>query len=569
MLRPPPVHPRLPSCLREYLMSDFGAAPASIKPAGLPIGWRDLTLVEVAEVVMGNSPPGTSYNDVGQGVPLVNGPAEFGKGPLSSPSTSRFTEEGTKFCEPGDLLVCVRGWTTGRTNVADQRYCIGRGVAAVRGYEAQQYLNHFVASRSAALLARATGSTFPSISISELANLRVPVPPLNQQPAIVTALERELSAIDKGVSFILAARDHSVQMTGAVLQSAFSGDAGLRLPELDVSPGQEVGRGQASNALADANGAGRKLRRLSEICELKLGKARSPSNRAGEHATPYIRAANITNEGLDLREVFEMDFSPREREQFELRAGDIVVAEASGSSDQVGKPALWSGGIEPCCFQNTVIRLRPIGALPEYVLILLRHCYTNGVFSRLSAGVGINHLGLTRLGEILVPVPDLDEQRRVVAMVDARLSSIAHARTVTDRALAQAGELRQAVWQRAFSGRLCKLPEAVGSAAEIADGIAERRAGAAKRPSRRATKELPLKLSESPGAASVLEALARHPQGISPEGLLSESGYSAEQVEDFYEALASIGERLLEERPSGEDAMRWPRDAAIVLKLAS
>lgn len=104
-------------------------------PALLPEGWAWVRLGDIAEVVMGNSPPGTSYNRFGRGVPLINGPTEFGPGQLDNPAVVQYTDEPSRMCEVGDLLLCVRGSTTGRTNVASFAACIGRGVAAIRAVE--------------------------------------------------------------------------------------------------------------------------------------------------------------------------------------------------------------------------------------------------------------------------------------------------------------------------------------------------------------------------------------------------------------------------------------------------
>lgn len=100
---------------------------------------------------------------------------------------------------------------------------------------------------------------------------------------------------------------------------------------------------------------------VGEVGEVKTGMARTPRNRPGVNATKYLRAANITEKGLDLTDLLEMDFNAEEREVFALRPGDIVLSEASGSPEQVGKPAQWNGELPLCCFQNTVLRFRPMG----------------------------------------------------------------------------------------------------------------------------------------------------------------------------------------------------------------
>jgi len=55
---------------------------------------------------------------------------------------------------------------------------------------------------------------------------------------------------------------------------------------------------------------------------------------------PYLRAANVTWSGLELSDVKEMNFTEAESETYELRPGDVLVAEASGSASEVGKPAI-------------------------------------------------------------------------------------------------------------------------------------------------------------------------------------------------------------------------------------
>ena len=64
----------------------------------------------------------------------------------------------------------------------------------------------------------------------------------------------------------------------------------------------------------------------------------------------YMRAANVTWGGLDLSDVKEMDFTPAEYETYGLLTGDILLSEASGTADEVGKPAVWNGEVDGCCF---------------------------------------------------------------------------------------------------------------------------------------------------------------------------------------------------------------------------
>ncbi|MCS3956723.1 type I restriction enzyme S subunit [Salinibacter ruber] len=146
------------------------------------------TLSDVAEVVRGTSPSGDTCNEKGKGIPLLNGPTEFGS---HHPDPVQYTVEPKKFAQPGDLLFCVRGSTTGRMNWADQEYAIGRGLAAIRAEEdkdLQPYIRALVEYRLGVLLQEATGSTFPNVSLSQLRGLEIPKHNLPTQRRIADIL---------------------------------------------------------------------------------------------------------------------------------------------------------------------------------------------------------------------------------------------------------------------------------------------------------------------------------------------------------------------------------------------
>jgi type I restriction enzyme S subunit len=112
---------------------------------------------------MGQSPDGDSYNTTGVGVPLINGPVEFSKDSFGKTIRSKFTTQPTKFCKEGDLILCVRGSTTGRMNIAGFDACVGRGVAAIRAKHYQPWINHFISSKRDEIHDKGTGATFPNV----------------------------------------------------------------------------------------------------------------------------------------------------------------------------------------------------------------------------------------------------------------------------------------------------------------------------------------------------------------------------------------------------------------------
>ena len=125
-------------------------------------------------------------------MPLINGPEEFGP---NHPTPVQWTSAPTKVCKPDDILYCVRGNTTGRMNIADREYCIGRGIASIRGISGRSdtfFLRYLLNFRNPELysIARAGGSTFPNLGRSQSADLPVSIPQsLNEQRAIARVLE--------------------------------------------------------------------------------------------------------------------------------------------------------------------------------------------------------------------------------------------------------------------------------------------------------------------------------------------------------------------------------------------
>jgi len=129
-------------------------------------------LNDIAEVVMGQSPKGEDVNTDGDGFPLLNGPTEFKH---RYPEPVQYTTEGRKFSKDGDILFCVRGSTTGRMNYADQRYAIGRGIAAIRGKNGYPtpYVRAVIERNLDRLLVAATGSTFPNVGRDLVLNFEI------------------------------------------------------------------------------------------------------------------------------------------------------------------------------------------------------------------------------------------------------------------------------------------------------------------------------------------------------------------------------------------------------------
>ena len=150
-----------------------------------------LTLSDIAEIIMGQSPKGEDCNSDPSGTPLLNGPTEFGP---RYPVAVQFTSDPKRFSKAGDILFCVRGSTTGRMNLADRAYAIGRGIAAIRGKNGYPtaFVKGMIDSTLPSLLVQATGSTFPNVSREMLNNLKIPF----VDPETAKQIAKILSSLD-------------------------------------------------------------------------------------------------------------------------------------------------------------------------------------------------------------------------------------------------------------------------------------------------------------------------------------------------------------------------------------
>lgn len=159
------------------------------------LGVGSQSLGSIAAITMGSSPPGTSYNEVGKGMVFYQGVRDFG---VRSPSNRVWTTEPVRTAEAGDTLVSVRA-PVGRTNVATETTCLGRGLAGLRS-DSPSTIYHLLRSVPEVWAPyEAEGTVFGSINKTQLDTLPVPV----VEPSHASALEVRLSAIDRRVTTAL------------------------------------------------------------------------------------------------------------------------------------------------------------------------------------------------------------------------------------------------------------------------------------------------------------------------------------------------------------------------------
>ncbi|MNQ22851.1 Type I restriction modification DNA specificity domain protein [compost metagenome] len=143
----------------------------------IPEGWEVLDLSEIANITMGQSPPGESYNEQGNGMIFYQGCTDFGN---RYPTIRKFTTLPTRFAKEGDVLLSVRA-PVGTLNIAKDDCCIGRGLAALNSKDnCISYLFGVMVNLKQIFDRRnVDGTTFGSITKDDLFSLKV-IKPSNE-----------------------------------------------------------------------------------------------------------------------------------------------------------------------------------------------------------------------------------------------------------------------------------------------------------------------------------------------------------------------------------------------------
>ena len=140
----------------------------------IPDGWEVGKLKDIANIIMGQSPPGESYNNEAQGMIFFQGCTDFGN---RFPTVRQFTTQPTRYAKEGDILLSVRA-PVGTLNIAKENCCIGRGLAALNSKDnCIAYLFGVMLNLKQIFDRRnVDGTTFGSITKDDLFSLTVVKP---------------------------------------------------------------------------------------------------------------------------------------------------------------------------------------------------------------------------------------------------------------------------------------------------------------------------------------------------------------------------------------------------------
>ena len=159
----------------------------------IPEGWGVEKLEKIANITMGQSPKGTSYNEVGEGMLFFQGSTDFG---WRFPVARQYTTEPSRIAEEDDILLSVRA-PVGTLNIADTRCCIGRGLAAINSkVGANSYIFNVMQDFKKLFdMLNSVGTTFGSINKDDLYSLQLVYPPTE----LLMKFEKSVNSFDREI----------------------------------------------------------------------------------------------------------------------------------------------------------------------------------------------------------------------------------------------------------------------------------------------------------------------------------------------------------------------------------
>ncbi len=394
-----------------------------------PDGWRSALLGEVCRVVSGATPRTGVADHWGGDIAWIT-PNDLSRDRSQAihGGERTLTRRGYESCSAqlfpaGSVIVSSRA-PIGYVAIAGREMCTNQGckTAVPPPFIEPRYLYWFLVNAKPDLEARASGTTFKEISGRRFAETRLWWPPILEQRRIVAILEDQLSRLDAAMASV----NNATVRLGAFMETLVS-------DHRDVLTAPWT--------------------RLSALLAAPLGNGRSVPDGDG---FPVLRLTCLRDGRVDPRKHKRGRWSAAAAAPFLVAPGDFLVARGNGSLPLVGR-----GGLvdvpppTPVAFPDTLIRIRPRTDLVdiEYLaLVWNSRLVRRQIEARARTTAGIYKVNQSQLGEVEIPLPVVDDQRRVVADVAPRREAAARLATEAARGTIRAASLRRALLAAAFSG---------------------------------------------------------------------------------------------------------------------
>lgn len=410
--------------------------PEAEQPYKVPANWCWTRLGNVTNIIMGQSPNGGSITENEKDTPLIGGAADMGE---KYPEIKRYTNKPTKISSDEDLIICVRA-TLGKPIFSDGRYCLGRGVAAIRPLVGSRKLyKYFFLNFEQYLFDNATGTTFAQVNSNILQKMPLALPPLAEQQRIVERIESLFAKLDEAKENLQNVLDGFETRKAAILHKAFTGELTAKWRKQHVVSMESWGSVKVSN-----------------LCEnIVCGK--TPTSYIDNNGDiPYLKVYNIVNNKIDFDS--KPQYIPKKIHESKLKSS--ILKPKDVIMNIVGPP-LRKIAIIPDTYpewnmNQAIVRFRTKGKLYyKYLYYYLIYpktlddiiCETKGV-------VGQANISITQSRNLNINLPTFSEQTEIVRIIDELFVKEQQAKELAENALSKIDLIKKSILARAFRGEL-------------------------------------------------------------------------------------------------------------------
>ncbi|MBU2632865.1 restriction endonuclease subunit S [Patescibacteria group bacterium] len=348
--------------------------------------WTVKRLDEVATVTMGQSPPSSSYNSEGIGVPFFQGkPQNVDNLGVALPQ--QHTTEPTKVVTVGTALMTVRA-PVGDIFTSPMDVCIGRGLGGVRAIEgvSQEYLNYHLQFSSQQFHYLSQGSTFSAIKSSDLKGAQISIPELKVQQKIAS---------------ILSSIDEDIQKTDQIIQKTEKLKQGLMSELLTKGIGHKKFKKTKLGEIPEEW----EVVSVGQICECIVPGRNKPKFFDGE--IPWITIPNIKSSRINYD-----NFTKYVSRQELKRCGNKVIPINSVIMSCVGE-----FGIVSKTDREIVINQQLHAFLPSEVIdsnfLMYSLINQKNYMENLATKTSVPYLNKTNCNSIPIAKPTIEEQRKI------------------------------------------------------------------------------------------------------------------------------------------------------------
>ena len=418
------------------------------KPFEIPDSWEWVRITDLANITMGQAPKSNYVNTKKVGNEFHQGKSFFGKKIIQE--SDKYTELDNKLISPNSIVMAVRA-PVGNVNITNRTIYVGRGLAGIEPFSGVDlnFLFSFLRTRKSSYETQATGSTFKAINGDIVRKTCVPLPPFDEQKRIVARLDQLMPLVDEYAEAYdkLKKLDDGFndKLKQSLLQYAMEGKLVKQDPN-DEPASVLLEKITEEKARLIKEKKIKRTKKLPAITDdekpfdipdswewVKLGeignyiqRGRSPKYDKVNHNHPIISQKCIQWSGITLQDakfITQEFFEKLENYRF-VQKNDILWN--STGTGTVGRANVVREAFEkvPVDSHVTLIRVNR-NVDPQFIYYyLISPIIQNNLDEYLTGTTKQKELGLNSILNVVLPIPPINEQKRIVAKLDQLMSTI-------------------------------------------------------------------------------------------------------------------------------------------------